>query len=148
MAKTNWKKKLLITNNLQQQILGYHVKFKVCLVSKPLIHVVLSNFCKLREKHFFCRLFKRNLEFGFYIMWIIKPRVTVVCLSVQLWLVIQTLLVISCSTSSNNCLLFAGLYSWWTQVFRCSTAKSYHHWIHLFREVYFISWNDSLLLFE
>ena len=45
------KKKLLITNNLQQQILGYHVKFNVCLVSKPLIHVVLSNFCKLREKH-------------------------------------------------------------------------------------------------
>ena len=70
MCNTRWprlieKKKLLITNNLQQQILGYHVKFKVCLVSKPLIHVVLSNFCKLREKHFFCRLFKRNLQFGF-----------------------------------------------------------------------------------
>ena len=90
MAKTNWKKKILITNNLQQQILGYHVKFKVCLVSKPLIHVVLSNFCKLREKHFFCRLFNRNLEFSSYIMWIIRPCVTVVCLSVQLWLVIQT----------------------------------------------------------
>ena len=65
MAKTNWKKKLLITYNLQQQILGYHVKFKVCLVSKPLIHVVLSNFCKLREKHFLCRLFNRNLQFSF-----------------------------------------------------------------------------------
>ena len=56
MCNTRWprlieKKKLLITNNLQQQILGYHVKFNVCLVSKPLIHVVLSNFCKLREKH-------------------------------------------------------------------------------------------------
>ena len=56
MCNTRWprlieKKILLITNNLQQQILGYHVKFNVCLVSKPLIHVVLSNFCKLREKH-------------------------------------------------------------------------------------------------
>ena len=28
-----------------------HVKFKVCLVSKPLSHVVFSNFCKLREKY-------------------------------------------------------------------------------------------------
>ena len=56
MCNTRWprlieKKILLITNNLLQQILGYHVKFNVCLVSKPLIYVVLSNFCKLREKH-------------------------------------------------------------------------------------------------
>ena len=27
------------------------VEFKVCLVSKPLSHVVFSNFCKLREKY-------------------------------------------------------------------------------------------------
>ena len=32
-----------------QQILGYHVKFKVCLVSKPPICALFSNFCKLRE---------------------------------------------------------------------------------------------------
>ena len=27
------------------------VEFKACLVSKPLSHVVFSNFCKLREKY-------------------------------------------------------------------------------------------------
>ena len=27
------------------------VEFRVCLVSKPLSHVVFSNFCKLREKY-------------------------------------------------------------------------------------------------
>lgn len=30
-----------------QQILGYHAEFKVCLVSKPLVRVVVSNFCEL-----------------------------------------------------------------------------------------------------
>ena len=33
----------MITQYLQQ-ILGYHVEFKVRLVSKPLVRVVLSNF--------------------------------------------------------------------------------------------------------
>lgn len=27
----------------------YHVEIKVCLVSKPIIHIVFSNFCSLRE---------------------------------------------------------------------------------------------------
>ena len=40
----------MITQYLQQ-ILGYHVKFKVCQVSKPLICVVFANFCILIEKH-------------------------------------------------------------------------------------------------
>ena len=35
----------MITQYLHQ-ILGYHVEFKVRLVSKPLVHVVLSNLCK------------------------------------------------------------------------------------------------------
>ena len=29
---------------------AYHVEFRVCLVSNPLVRVVFSNFCKLREK--------------------------------------------------------------------------------------------------
>lgn len=32
-----------------QQISSYHVEFKVYLVSKPLVHVVFSNFCKLKD---------------------------------------------------------------------------------------------------
>lgn len=37
-----------------------NVKFKVCLVSKPLACLVFSNFCKLREKCLLCRLFKNT----------------------------------------------------------------------------------------
>ena len=33
-----------------QQILGYHVEFKLFLVCEPLVYVVFSNFCKAREK--------------------------------------------------------------------------------------------------
>ena len=39
----------MITQCLKQT-LGYHVQFKVCLVSKPLVRAVFSNFCKLWEK--------------------------------------------------------------------------------------------------
>ena len=35
----------MITQYLQK-ILGNHVEFKVCLVSKPVVHVVFSNFLK------------------------------------------------------------------------------------------------------
>ena len=47
----------MITQYLQK-ILGYHVEFKVCLVSKPVVHVVFSNFCKLREVSPYANCFK------------------------------------------------------------------------------------------
>ena len=47
----------MITQYLQK-ILGNHVEFKVCLVSKPVVHVVFSNFCKLREVSPYANCFK------------------------------------------------------------------------------------------
>ena len=43
-------------------MLGHHVEFKVCLVSKPLVRVVFSNFCRL-----FCRLFKTWIRNNYWI---------------------------------------------------------------------------------
>ena len=70
----------MITQYLQK-LLGHHVKFKVCLVFKPLICVVFSSSCKLREK---CLVL--NLQIG-------------------LTCIIKQFCKMSCSTSSNNCLL-------------------------------------------
>ena len=38
------------------QILGYQVEFIVCLVSKPLVCVLFSNVCKVREKCFLLQI--------------------------------------------------------------------------------------------
>ena len=48
----------MITQYLQK-ILGYHVEFKVYHVEfKPVVHVVFSNFCKLREVSPYANCFK------------------------------------------------------------------------------------------
>ena len=66
------------------------IEFKGCQVSKPLARVALfSNFCKLLESVFFCRLFKKCIiktiiELGLrMISRSIKPRDFVICLSLQ-----------------------------------------------------------------
>ena len=40
---------------------AYHVVFRVCLVSKPLVRVVFSNFCKLREKSIRVQIAQRSI---------------------------------------------------------------------------------------
>lgn len=38
------------SNAIFEEDVANHVKFKICLVFKPLVHAVFSNFCKLSEK--------------------------------------------------------------------------------------------------
>ena len=58
------------------QIFSYHVKFKVHLVSKPLVYEVWQHYV---DSVFFCILFKKIynktiIEFRFHmISWIMKP---------------------------------------------------------------------------
>ena len=40
---------------------AYHVVFRVCLVSNPLVCVVFSNFCKLREKSIRVQIAQRSV---------------------------------------------------------------------------------------
>ena len=48
----------MISQSLRQK-LGYHVEFKVCLVSKPLKHMVFSKFSNSKRSVFFCRIFDK-----------------------------------------------------------------------------------------
>ena len=56
----------MITQYLQQ-ILGYHVEFKVCLVSKLLAREVLSNFCKLSKKIDW-QIVSKNVSYNNYLI--------------------------------------------------------------------------------
>ena len=63
----------MISQSLWQK-LGYHVEFKVCLVSKPLKHMVFSKFFKLKEKCLLLQKFwwiynKTITDFDFCMIW-------------------------------------------------------------------------------
>ena len=95
----------------------YHVKFNVCLVTKPLgvfssetkwlnallLFLRMNYMCKCIIKQLMKLVFAWYHELS-------KPCVCVICLSLRLWQITQTSVLIihdnlSCSTSPNNCLL-------------------------------------------
>ena len=90
----------------------YHVKFNVCLVTKPLGVFFLRNKMTERFASFsedeLCEKCTIKLLLNSVFAWyheLSKPRVCVICLSLRLRQITQTSVLIICSTSSSNCLI-------------------------------------------